>query len=54
MSSNIDAQLAAECCTSANVDALSPFSSGIAQSFEGDAVSFGSPLQTSVGIPSVA
>ena len=33
---------------------LLPFTSGIAQSFEGDAVSFSSPLQTSVGIPTVA
>ena len=50
----IDAPFAAGYCMSANVDALSPFSSGVTQRFEGYAVSFSGPLQTSVGIPSVA
>ena len=50
----MDAQLAAEYCTSANIDALFPFSNGVAQSFEGDAESFSDALQTSVGFPPVS
>ena len=51
---NADAPFPAECCTPTNLDALSPFSSSVAQSFEGDAETFGGALQTSVGIPPVA
>ena len=51
---NIDVPFPAECCTPTNADALSTFSSGVAQSFEGDAKTFGDALQTSEGFPSVA
>ncbi len=54
MSANVDAPFTAEYCAPTNLDALSSFSNCVAQSFEGDAETFGGALQTSVGFPLVA